>query len=202
MINTVDIILIIILLAGTAIGAKRGFLKSIAGFVVLIASLAGAYFITSIISTPVCNFVQPKVQEYIENKISLEDIDPYGIPAIDAIVQEGVEKEEELLSKVTEKFVESAVRAICYLIAFLVLSIVLRLLLTLASDLLDKTPLKHFNGLLGAGVGLIETMVILYLAVYILSLLGVSRINDPAEQGGLVGFFRSTSPFALLKMLS
>jgi len=200
--NTADIVLLIIMLIGLAIGAKRGFVKSVAGFVVLIAALVAAYFITNIISGPVTSFVQPRVVEYVASKIRLNDFDPYGIAAVNDLVKTFSGKEADLLSLITDKFVETAVRAICFSLSFLVVSIVLRLLLTLLNDVLESTPLKHLNGLLGACVGLVETVVLIYLVVYIASLLGVSQVNELAAEGGLMAFFKNTSPFALLKMIA
>ena len=65
----IDVIIAAILLLAIMLGAYKGFLKSVAGLVILLVSLAGAAPVSNVVTPLISEAVKPMLVETIENNL-------------------------------------------------------------------------------------------------------------------------------------
>ncbi len=106
-----------------------------------------------------------------------------------------------IASAVAQAMAESVIHAVLFVVFFLLLLVVLNLAAK-AIDLLLKLPGLHFcNRLGGAAVGLVEGVLLLFLAIWALRRLGVAFDTDTVNATYLLRFFARRSPLDLLTFL-
>ena len=65
----IDVIIAAILLLAIMLGAYKGFLKSVAGLVILLVSLAGAALVSNVVTPLISEAVKPMLVETIEDNL-------------------------------------------------------------------------------------------------------------------------------------
>lgn len=149
-------------------------------------------------------------------------LEEYGIPsdtvnkligsvsgmASDA-VKDATEAAKDAAADSFRSAVSTTIRAVVYgtvhtvliLVLYIVLLIVLKLLTNLVDHVFDLPVLSTVNGLGGAALGLVETILLVYVVVHVLYHMGVSIIADHANDTFLLRFFLNVSPIAWLTSL-
>lgn len=105
------------------------------------------------------------------------------------------------VTAVVTSLAESVLHTVLFTIGFVVLVIVLKLLVG-AMDLVMKLPGLHLaNAVGGAAVGLIEGVLAVFLAVWVLRRFGVSFDTAPVAETRLLRFFAENTPLSILSFL-
>ncbi|MBQ9647991.1 MAG: CvpA family protein [Oscillospiraceae bacterium] len=94
--------------------------------------------------------------------------------------------------------VSGAVHAVLVLVLYVVLLVVLKLLTRLLDHVFDLPVLSTANGLGGAAFGLLEAALLLYVAAYAASRLGVTFVTEHADDAYLLPIFLNRSPVELI----
>ena len=221
-----DITAAAVLLLFLLIGAKQGFVRAVAGLVIVAISLVGAAMIAASFTGPVTKFVAPVIEEKIADEVeeAITDhtgaldvqrqdpelsalLDMLGLDddardAISARAEESiVSTGATVISAVVESVMYSVVYAVLFLLSFLLLLLLLHILAK-AMDLLTKLPGLHaLNALGGAVTGLIKGALVLFLAIWVLRRLGVSFETYDVSRTHILQFFATHTPLSALSLL-
>ena len=216
----IDIIAAGVLFGLTVFGALRGLFRALAGLAVALIALVGAGLIASALSVPAAKMVAPAIESRLESRLdeALQEHRPTGgeVPLADLLDLLGVDearretlagRAEELVREtgadLATALIESAARSvlygILYMISFALLSVVLHLLVRLMDSVFQLPVLHSLNAWGGGAVGFLEGALLLFLAVWVLRLLGVSLPTEGA--GPLARFFLTHTPLEALKVL-
>lgn len=201
-------------LAGFAVlGARRGLIRTLAGLVIVACALAGASMAASAFSGPIADLAAPLIEARIESRVdealearpapaenpaedSPEDLlallgldraarEDLAEDARDAVRETGV----TALEAVAESLARSAIYGAVYVLAFLALTALLHVLAK-AMDLLARLPVLHgLNALGGGALGLVEAVVLILLAVWVLRRMGAALEADPWAEARLFQMF-------------
>ena len=99
---------------------------------------------------------------------------------------------------VVQSVAETAIRALLFLLSFVVFLLLLKLLAKVLDLALKLPVLRSMNGLAGAGVGLVEGILAVFLAIWLLRRLGVSFETPAVEGTYLLSFFSQHTPLSAL----
>lgn len=113
----------------------------------------------------------------------------------DAVRDAGV----RLTAAVIESVARSMLYGVLYMLSFVLLSVALHLLVRMLDAVLKLPGLHGLNAVGGGLAGLAEGALLLFLAVWVLRLLGVSF--DAGESGPIFRFFTTHTPLDALKFL-
>ena len=223
----IDGIAIAVLAGFALLGAKRGLLRTLAGLLVMVLSLAGAGIIASALSVPAAKAVAPVIEKRLENRLEEAFEERMKLPEAGRMPEAGelpltellnllgvdqerwdvlTDRAEEsiretgapLVTAVIESVAQSILYGVLYALSFILLSIALHLLVRLMDAVLELPGLHGLNAWGGGLLGLLQGVLLVFLAVWVLRLLGVSF----EEEGGLLyGFFTGRSPLSALKFL-
>ena len=123
----------------------------------------------------------------------------------DSLTEEIQEKAVDAGTTIAAAAVESVVRSVLYGVVFLLSFLALTVLLKLAIgalDLVAKLPGLHLlNTLGGAAAGLVQGVVLAFLAIWIARRLGVSFETEPVAQTHILHFFTTNTPLSALSFL-
>ena len=223
----IDAIAIVVLAGFAALGAWKGLLRTLAGLLVLVISLAGAGIIASALSAPAARLIAPVIEKRIEARLdeAIQEQRPGKMPGsgeaerlpltelldllgVDQTRREALTGRAEetiretgasLAAAVIEILARSMLYGVLYMISFVLLSIGLHLLVRMLDAVLKLPGLHGLNAWGGGLLGLAEGALLLFLAVWVLRLLGVSF---DGEEGSLVfQFFTTHTPLDALKFL-
>lgn len=211
------------LLAGFALyGAWKGLLRTLAGLLALVLSLAGAGIIASALSVPAAKLAAPIIEKRLENRLDKaiaeqgseareeplplsELMDLLGVDQARRDVLTGRARETiretgvSLAAAVIESLAQSVLYGVLYMLSFALLTVALHLLVRMLDAVLRLPGLHGLNAWGGGLLGLLEGALLLFLAVWVLRLLGVSF---DGEDGGLIcRFFTTHTPLDALKFL-
>ena len=219
----IDGLLLIALLAGTALGARRGIVKSLMGLVTVAAALVGAVVLADLLTGPVTAVAAARVEDAVIGQF-FEEHDfsggrpdaRVGEPALDALRELGVPEEtiggiasklygapaeqeigEALRSAVSQavrEVVRTAVHAALVLVFWLVLFAALKLLTRTLDLVFDLPVLDTVNSALGALLGFAETALLLLAAAHIAARLNPGGIARHADNAYLLPVFLGHSP--------
>lgn len=204
-------------------GSWRGLFLSLSGVLVLIAALLGASFGAKTLAEPVTDWATPIIQEHIARQVetalrertptedeTLGDLLPENLKALldrtgltETLQEKLAHQAEEsiaatgsaIAAAIARELVRSFVYAILYILIFLVLLLVLRLAVLSLNLVLRLPLLRSVNALGGAALGLVEGMMLIYLALWLLPKFGVQL---PTEGTRLLSFFTAAGPLRLL----
>ena len=123
----------------------------------------------------------------------------------DSLTEEIQEKAVDAGTTIAAAVVESVVRSVLYgvvfLLSFLALTVLLKLALR-ALDLVLKLPGLHLLNTLGGGAaGLIQGVLLAFLAIWIARRLGVSFETETVAQTHILHFFTTNTPLSALSFL-
>lgn len=220
-----DAVAAAVLLGFVLWGAKKGLLRSLAGFLVVLVSLFGASMIASTFSAPAAKLLAPAIEKHIETRVEeeirknlpkgsmpgtvpeeLEDLlDLLGLDAKqrDTLADQARETIRETGASAATAVVENLARSflygLLYTVSFTVLSVLLHLLVR-GLNLVFRLPGLHGLNALGGGLlGLLEGALLLFLAAWVMRLLGV---GDSIEtESRLFRFFALYTPLDALAFL-
>ena len=99
---------------------------------------------------------------------------------------------------VVQSVAESVIRALLFLLSFAVFLLLLKLLAKVLDLALKLPVLRSMNGLAGAAVGLVEGVLAVFLAVWLLRRFGVSFETPAVEGTYLLSFFAKHTPLSAL----
>lgn len=123
----------------------------------------------------------------------------------DSLTEEIQEKAVDAGTTIAAAVVESVVRSVLYGVVFLLSFLALTVLLKLAIgalDLVAKLPGLHLLNTLGGGAaGLIQGVVLAFLAIWIARRLGVSFETETVAQTHILHFFTTNTPLSALSFL-
>lgn len=222
----IDAIVVIILVAFTIYGAKRGLLRTLAGLVIVVVALVGAAMIAATFSSPVTKLVTPILQEHMTAQVEdamaaqtdevSETDDESRIEelltqlGLDEDVRKSmVEKAQEsirntgasIAAAIVESLVYAFVHGLLFILAFLALMLLLKVLVG-AMGIVMKLPVLHGLNALGGGLlGLVEGMLMLFLAVWVARRLGVSFETEALAEAHILHIFTNNTPLGLLSFL-
>lgn len=213
-------------LAGFAIwGAWKGLLRTLAGLLVVVISLAGAGIVASALSAPAAKLIAPAIEKRIESRLEnameerrakpeddpedalsvAELLELLGIDEVqrDALALRAQDTVRETGARMMTAVIESVARSmlygVLYMLSFLLLSFALHLLVRMLDAVLRLPGLRGLNAVGGGLVGLAEGALLLFLAVWALRLVGVSF--DGQEDCQIFRFFTAHTPLDALKFL-
>ncbi len=226
----IDIVVAAILLGSAAFGAKRGLLRTLAGFVIVVVALIGAGMIAATFSGPAAKLAAPVIEKQIESKVDdalaaetgkvqMPEADLEGGFQIEDLLELlGLDREVRtslaeqaretvrdtgvsIAAAVVESIAQSMIYGVLYLVSFLALLLLLRVLLR-AMDLVFKLPGLHgLNALGGALLGLTEGALLLFLSVWLLRKLGVSFETGALAEAHILHIFTANTPLSVLSFL-
>ena len=212
----VDVVIVAVLLTGIVIGARRGFLQSVAGLAVVIAALFCAAWVARRFADPVAQWLEPILAKAIQEKIETQStssasagemLSLFGFSGrnltelVETVTHRAIETGRTLLEEVVGSVVHSIAYAVLYLLSFLALFLVLKLLLK-PLDLASRLPgLRTLNGLGGAALGLVEATLLLYVAVWVLRKFQLVITPQLIEESMLLRIFTDYSPISLITSL-
>ena len=209
-----DIIIAAVLILAAVVGTKKGLLKSLAGVVIVIAAFIGASFIADALAEPVAQWLQPVLEDYVQEKLAPEGTNDaaalleafhFSGEQLEQMLQEVLTKVSEtgssVLSAVGESVSYSIAYAATYLVAFLVLLLALWLL-SQPLHLAAKLPgLRTLNALGGAALGLVWGALLVFLAVWLMQKFNWLITPEMVEESTLLHFFATNSPISLITSL-
>lgn len=107
----------------------------------------------------------------------------------------------DILTAVIQSVAESILHAVLFLLSFVVILVALKLAARVL-DLALKLPGLHAaNALGGAAVGLVEGVLAVFLAIWVMRRLGVSFDTTVVEETYLLSFFTTHTPLSALSFL-
>ena len=229
----IDAIAVAVLAGFAVVGAWKGLLRTLAGLLVVVVSLAGAGIIALALSVPAAKLAAPVIEKRLEARLdgaiqerfsdgerealeaggsSLEDqlsaadmLDLLGIDearrdalafrAGDAVRDTGA----RLMTAVIESVARSMLYGVLYMLSFFLLTLALHLLVRMLDAVLKLPGLHGLNAVGGGLLGIAEGALLLFLAVWVLRLLGVSF--DGEDGGRIFRLFTEHTPLDMLKFL-
>lgn len=222
----IDIAIVLVLAAFTVYGAKRGLFQSLAGLMIVVVALFGAAIIAGTFAKPIAKAAAPVVEKYFAEQLDAvleETLEDSGIPenvepesalelpeggflanmmeSAGTMLEGAADSAAKAASAAVESLIESFVYGILFILAFVLLLLLLRVLCA-AMGLLTKLPGVHgLNALGGAAFGLIEGVLLVFLAVFMLQNLGVSLDTAALREAHILRIFRENTPISILMSL-
>lgn len=224
----IDAIVVVLLVAFTVFGARRGLLRALAGLLIVVMALVGAGMIAATFSGPAAKLVAPVIGKRIARQVDeamavqaesmqlpeedgafdVEDL--LALLGLDEAVRGSVaERAREtirdtgvsLATAVVESIAQSIIYGVLYILSFLALMVLLHVLAR-AMDLLLKLPGLHGMNALGGGLlGLVQGALLLFLAVWAARQMGVSFEEAPWEEAHIFRIFTTHTPLSVLSFL-
>lgn len=222
----IDAVAVSVLALFAALGAWKGLLRTLAGLLVVVVSLAGAGIVASALSAPAAKLIAPVLEKRIEARLdeairerrpgSMPGSGEEALPLTELLDLLGVDQTRRealsdraresvretgtgLAAAVVESLAQSMLYGVLYMISFVLLSVGLHLLVRMLDAVLRLPGLRGLNVWGGGLLGLAEGALLLFLAVWILRLLGVSF--DGEDGSRVFRFFTTYTPLDALKFL-
>ena len=226
----IDIVVAAILGGFVVWGGSRGLVRSLAGLVAVVIALVGAGIAAATFAPPATRFVTPliaeEIQERVEEAVASRATGTESVQApemselsigelltvlgLDEDVRSRLTEQAEtavrdtgaaVIEAVVESVAYSFIYGALYILSFLLLLLLVRVLIG-AMDLVTKLPgLNLLNALGGAAAGLIEGILLLFLAVWVLRRLGVSFETEALAEAHILRIFTANTPLDVLSLL-
>lgn len=197
-------------------GWRKGLLLSLCGLAVVVVSFLGAGFIADTLDTPLADAIAPKLEETIQEQLTLHYDDKSGQDPLESLREQGglfswaadaVEDAQEsavgsaigdLAAKAAGLLATAIAYRILFALAFLVLFILLTVLLH-ALNVVARLPGLNFCNELGGGViGLLKGVIVLYVVIACLRLFSGWITPEVEENTYVLKFFLRFDPVAAL----
>ena len=226
----IDIVVAAILGGFVVWGGSRGLVRSLAGLVAVVIALVGAGIAAATFAPPAARFVTPliaeEIQERVEEAVTSRAAGTESVQApemselsigelltvlgLDEDVRSRLTEQAEtavrdtgaaVIEAVVESVAYSFIYGALYILSFLLLLLLVRVLIG-AMDLVMKLPgLNLLNALGGAAAGLIEGILLLFLAVWVLRRLGVSFETEALAEAHILRIFTANTPLDVISLL-
>lgn len=203
------LVMVVMALVGAGIAAGT-FTEPVAGFV------------TPLVEERVTEWVESAIEEQTDGfewnlfEESGEDTEPFRIQelltllGLDEEVRETLAERTQtavrntgatVVSAIVESLVRTFIHGVLFVLAFIVILIILKVLAGAMGLVLRLPGLRGLNALGGAVFGLIEGMLLLFLAVWVARRLGVSFETAPLAEAHILRIFTTNTPLSLLSFL-
>lgn len=219
-----DVVILAILVLFVVLNAKKGFVMALCGLLAMAVAFIGATFLTNLLAPMVGEYIQPKIAAVIEENLdrvsqenpsadgetqaplddilqALKDLGLYQ-GQLDAIGESAEQTIAETAADAASAVASTVADALAYRALFVVLFVIILVLwniLAHALDLVSKLPvLKSLNTAAGGALGLVEGCILLFLAAWVVNLLGNIIPEEAVEQTYLLKFFMTANPMNLL----
>ena len=134
------------------------------------------------------------VRSFLENAVNGD--------MVSDLKESAKESASAAISAMAYAVVRSTVQTVLYLILFALLLILLRILTSFFDHLFDLPVLDTLNSFGGGVLGLLEAILLIYLALWVLPRIGVPFLRDNAEHTYLLKFFSTYTPLTLIASLN
>ena len=104
-------------------------------------------------------------------------------------------------SAVVQSLVRTVIHGVLFVLTFLLLLLLLKVLLGAMTRVLKLPGLRGLNALGGAAIGLVEGVLLLFLAIWVARRLGVSFETAPLSEAHILQIFTTNTPLGLLSFL-
>jgi uncharacterized membrane protein required for colicin V production len=207
----IDVVLVIIMASFIYFGIQKGFILSISGIIILVASFYGAGIIANTYSERFRPMIEPIVSKYVDKSVSetkkeqtsaqaaSNAKDPLGTLGLESLKNMGLFSEtaqklvDELKDKVTTigqdftSLVSKRITAsVSYILTFAAACILITILLTIVLRVLDaafKLPgLGFINGTGGFLLGFIKGMLVLFAIAWAMRYFGGVFPDEAADK--------------------
>ena len=212
----VDVVIVAALLTGIVLGARNGLLQSLAGVIVVVVAFLAAIWLAGRFADPVAQWLQPILEQRLADKIQSKPVSTAsagdmlalfgfsGRTLVDlakTVTEQALQTGRSLLDEVVGSVIHSIAYAAICVLSFLVLLLVLRLLIK-PLELATKLPgLRTLNGVGGAALGFIESLLLVYLAVWALQKLQLIITPQLIEESMFLKLFVNHSLISLITSL-
>lgn len=217
-----DIVIAVVLLFFFLRGRSKGLILSLCGLVAVFVALAGAKMASDALSPRAAEALQPHFASVIEEQLA-GDLDgkldallrPEGNAVVDlltslgfydevsavirdAVVGEAAQSVADAALALAGAVAEVVAGVLVFVVAFLLISVAW-FLLSRALDLATKLPLLNgLNRLLGGVFGLLKGALVLFVAAWVLRLLGSVIPQETVDQTVLLRFFCTANPLSAI----
>lgn len=177
-----DLIVIAIIALSVFIGVKRGFLRSVIGFLSIIISLILAVWTYPVVADVINNTeIKATITEAVENSLGEEPTiakeekeEESGFSILPKTAQETIEKQKEAITETAIQTTAQTVSTLAVnIISILLVFVVVRLIMFLISTTLGfitKLPvIKSVNRLLGGALGTLCGILSVYLILTLIT---------------------------------
>lgn len=222
----IDLILAAVLVLFIWLGAKKGFILTLCSLVAVLVALVGANLIADALAPKVADAIQPKleqsIQESLEEKaLEVSAQDSLGVAdALAALREKGglyewaADSLEDVLTTTPEvsesiahqaaaaasALAEQVARSVLFAVAFL-LVLVAWFFISHGLDLVSRLPvINSLNHTLGAVLGAVKGLLILYIAAWVLCSLTGAVSPAMARETRLLAFLLAHGPLELLAL--
>lgn len=225
-----DLIILALLIFFAIRGARRGLVLTLLSLVSVLVAFVGALLISNFCAKPVAQWLQPSIEphvqsavesalpDYLEGEVLSTDkllalLDETNLPlGLNEVLADFLREHtlspdldaltDNIVSVLAEKVSLAIVYVALFLISF-VLILILWKLLSHALDLVARLPgLNSLNKLGGFLLGVLRCAVLLFVAAWLLRMLGSDLISaETIESSYLLRFFMTFNPLDYLAKL-
>lgn len=200
-----DIIIALILLTSAVFGAKRGIFRSVLSLAVLILAIWGAGVAAKSLSTPVTDWIFPKIEQSVEKSIEkkkeAEDqpkvTGDVVVSYVNAAVDDAKKQTARVVSTTAYQLTNSVVYGILFILAFAVLFFILHVIGKIINKLLKLPGLNFINGTLGFLLGAAEGVLLVFLLIFLIEKLHLFEPVRLEENSYLLAYFLHNTPFTV-----
>lgn len=225
-----DLIILALLIFFAIRGAQRGLVLTLLSLVSVLVAFVGALLISNFCAKPVAQWLQPSIEPHVQSAVesALPDylegetlstdkllalLDENNLPlGLNEVLADFLREHsfspdlDTLTDNIVSVLAEKVSLAIVYIALFLisfVLILILWKLLSHALDLVARLPgLNSLNKLGGFLLGVLRCAVLLFVAAWLLRMLGSDLISaETIESSYLLRFFMTFNPLDYLSKL-
>ena len=213
-----DGVIVLLLIAGALLGAKRGLIKSLMGVFVIVGALLGAQMLSNVLTDPLTDIAAARIEDKLMQSVSglraqdegaesardrLDELfERYGLPgellgAAEEALNEAIAPAKEHAAAHLRETLASGVRAAIRgtvhtalaLVCFLLLLIVLTLLAKVLDRVFDLPLLDATNAVGGAILGVLEAGAAICVLLFFARRFGVTALEELGDRGVLLPWF-------------
>lgn len=220
-----DAVLAVILLVFFLRGRSKGLILSLCGLLAVFVALVGAKMASDALAPRAAKAMQPYFASAIEQQLevnldgkmdallqpgegeenaiidlltSLGFYDEVSAAIRDTVTGESAQTVTDVALSLAGAVAEVVAGVLVFVVAFLVITVAW-FLLSRVLDLAARLPVLHgLNRLLGGLFGLLKGALVLFLAAWVVRLLGNVIPQETVEQTVLLRFFCTTNPLSLI----
>lgn len=207
-------------------GRNKGFILSLCGLMAVFVAIIGAKFCTDLFAPVVTDTITPRLSAVIEEQINInlgDKLDSFLLPGGElpenaitdilkqlgiydqfastiknALTVESAQTVADVSVALAREVAEIVSSVLVFVVSFLLLSVAW-FILSHALNLAAKLPLIHgLNNLLGGAFGLLQGVILLFLAAWAIRVMGEVIPQEIVDQTYLLKFFCNTNPMDLI----
>ena len=193
----IDAVVAAVIIISVIKGGRKGFIMTLASFVVIVAAFGGASMATKMLSPVISAEMEPKVYDMIDRSVAREggiseEISIYGISlaGVSDVVGEFAGKAEESIKiAAAARLADAAANFITAVVSFIAIYIMLLIVFSIVNKIFRLPVLDTLNRMLGAVCGLAIGLVFVFFAVRISAYIDSFFTKEIIESTVLYKFF-------------